>query len=129
MYFPWLAWKHFDIWLRTDLKFKFSSSSLVLHINILVSSANMLTSDWLLTGPEKSFMYILNNSGSKTEPWETPCLIILQLDESAILFISLIFYFLLPTKQIGPKPIQGHSSETIKWKRQLYQLLQIQWLG
>lgn len=76
----WLAWNSFDIWIGTDLKFKFSSSLLMLDVNTLVSSINMVASEGLLINPRKSSMYILNNSSSRTEPWGTPCLILLQLD-------------------------------------------------
>ena len=76
----WLAWNRFDIWVGTDLKFKFSSSLSILDINTLVSSANMVASEGLLISPGKLSMYVLNNSSSRTEPWGTPCLIVLQLD-------------------------------------------------
>jgi hypothetical protein len=47
----WLAWNCFDIWLGTDLKFKFISPWLILDINILVLSANVMASEWLLISP------------------------------------------------------------------------------
>jgi len=68
-----------------------------------MSSANMMTSEQLLISPGKYFMYILNNSGPKTECWGALCLIIFQLEESVIAFISFIFTLCFLSQNIGSK--------------------------
>jgi len=56
----------------------------LLEIMTLVSSANDVGSDteFILRG--RSFIYILNNSGPRIDPWGTSCFIVPQLEKKTL---------------------------------------------
>jgi hypothetical protein len=51
-----------------------------------VSSANKIGTDLSFTNLGKSFINMRKSKGPKTEPWGTPCSIIVQLDVIIVLF-------------------------------------------
>jgi hypothetical protein len=66
--------------LCTNLRFIFNLAGFPSVITILVSSANKIGVDDLFMADGKSFIYSKNNTGPKTEPCGTPCLILDQFD-------------------------------------------------
>ena len=81
---------------RTRFYIKQKPSKFLLEIMTLVSWANNIRSDteFILRG--RSFTYIMNNIGSRTDPWGNSCFILPQSEKKFLSFIrwfSLKFLF------------------------------------
>jgi hypothetical protein len=68
-----LAANHLIIKERTKFDNVQKSSKFLLEIMTLVSSANNTVSDTEFVLRGRTFMNIMNNRGSRTDPWGTPC--------------------------------------------------------
>jgi hypothetical protein len=68
-----LAVSHLIIQEGTKLDTEHKSSKFLLEIMTLVSLANNTVSNTEFTFRGRSFIYIINNTGPRIDPWETQC--------------------------------------------------------
>ena len=73
------------------------------------SSKNIMGCHELLLVGEKSFSYVMENQGTRTDPWESPCLTFPQIPKKCWAALHYL-HFMFSIFKTGPEPVNSNYS-------------------